>query len=44
MSDANVGARRLYERSGYRETARRAKVKDDWPGEGHDWVLLVKPL
>jgi ribosomal protein S18 acetylase RimI-like enzyme len=42
VSDANTGARRLYERSGYVETARRRKVKEDWRGEGREWVLLVK--
>ena len=36
------GARRLYERSGYREVARRRKVKEDWHNPGTDWVLLVK--
>ena len=43
VSDANTGARRLYERAGYREVARRAKVKEDWQSPGKDWVLLVKP-
>jgi ribosomal protein S18 acetylase RimI-like enzyme len=42
VSDANTGARRLYERTGYIEVARRTKVKEDWPGLGKDWVLLVK--
>ena len=44
VSDANVGARRLYERCGYRETAQRAKVKEDWVTPGAAWVLLTKPL
>jgi ribosomal protein S18 acetylase RimI-like enzyme len=43
VSDANTGARRLYERTGYREAGRRAKVKEDWRDPGKDWVLLVKP-
>jgi ribosomal protein S18 acetylase RimI-like enzyme len=43
VSDANTGARRLYERCGYAEVARSRKVKEDWPGAGTDWVLLVKP-
>src|SRR5262249_21287585 len=43
VSDANTGARRLYERTGYREAGRRAKVKEDWQNPGKDWVLLVKP-
>jgi ribosomal protein S18 acetylase RimI-like enzyme len=44
VSDGNVGARRLYERRGYREAARRAKVKEDWVTAGVAWVLLIKPL
>ena len=43
VSDANTGARRLYERTGYREVAKRAKVKEAWQSSGKDWVLLVKP-
>jgi ribosomal protein S18 acetylase RimI-like enzyme len=43
VNSANDGARRLYERRGYREVARRPIVKDDWENEGDDWVLLVKP-
>jgi ribosomal protein S18 acetylase RimI-like enzyme len=43
VSDANIGARRLYERTGYAEVARRGKVKDGWQNPGKDWVLLVKP-
>ena len=42
VADANVGARRLYERCGYRELARRAMVKAQWDHPGTDWVLLVK--
>lgn len=42
VSDANTGARQLYERCGYRETARRRKVKDGWVGPGVEWVLLIK--
>jgi ribosomal protein S18 acetylase RimI-like enzyme len=44
VSDTNVGALRLYQRCGYRETARRAKVKEDWQTPGTEWVLLVKGL
>jgi ribosomal protein S18 acetylase RimI-like enzyme len=44
VSDANAGARRLYERSGYREAAIRPMVKEDWVNEGLHWVLLTKPL
>ncbi len=42
VSDGNPGARRLYERVGCREVARRAMVKDDWDNPGENWVLLVK--
>jgi ribosomal protein S18 acetylase RimI-like enzyme len=42
VSDANIGARRLYERCGYSERAAREMVKDDWVNEGRNWVLLVK--
>lgn len=42
VSDANHGARRLYERCGYRAAASRAMVKEGWDGEGANWVLLTK--
>jgi ribosomal protein S18 acetylase RimI-like enzyme len=42
VADANTGARRLYERCGYREVARRPMVKEDWRHPGRDWVLLAK--
>ena len=41
-SDTNTGARRLYERSGYREAARRKMVKREWKHPGTEWVLLIK--
>jgi RimJ/RimL family protein N-acetyltransferase len=44
VSDANTGARRLYERCGYREAGRRRKVKEEWQNPGTEWVLLTKPL
>jgi ribosomal protein S18 acetylase RimI-like enzyme len=44
VADSNVGARRLYERHGYRELARRPMVKEDWQNPGTHWVLLVKEL
>ena len=34
VSDANTGARRLYERWGYRQLAKRRKVKEDWEADG----------
>ena len=42
VADTNTGARKLYERSGYREVARRSMVKEDWQHPGTDWVLLTK--
>jgi len=42
VADTNTGARKLYERCGYRETARRRMVKEDWQHPGLDWVLLTK--
>ena len=42
VSDANTGARRLYERTGYSEIARRRKVKESWQNAGKEWVLLIK--
>jgi len=44
VADANTGARRLYERCGYAEQARRPMIKDAWQSEGQNWVLLTKPL
>ncbi len=44
ISSGNEGARRLYERTGYAETARRPIVKDAWDCASDEWVLLVKPL
>lgn len=43
-SDTNLGARRLYERCGYREAATRPMVKEDWQNEARNWVLLSKRL
>jgi ribosomal protein S18 acetylase RimI-like enzyme len=42
VSDANAGARKLYERCGYRERATRAMVKEGWQNPGQSWVLLTK--
>ena len=44
VADLNDGARRLYERRGFSETARRPMVKEGWPGDGEEWVLLMKRL
>jgi ribosomal protein S18 acetylase RimI-like enzyme len=42
VSDANPGARRLYERKGYSEIASRPMVKEGWQNEGSNWVLLAQ--
>lgn len=42
VSDANTGARRLYERCGYARRAARPMVKEGWENPGENWVLLVK--
>lgn len=44
VNGGNSGARRLYERHGYREVATRPIVKEGWNGRGADWVLLVKTI
>ena len=44
VADANTGARRLYERSGYREAGHRPMVKEDWQNPSETWVLLVKTI
>jgi ribosomal protein S18 acetylase RimI-like enzyme len=44
VSDGNEGARRLYERSGYRFAATRPMVKEGWVNDGQNWVLLTKSL
>jgi ribosomal protein S18 acetylase RimI-like enzyme len=42
VSDSNDGARRLYERHGYRLQAERTKVKEGWQNAGRAWMLLAK--
>ena len=42
VPDANVGARRLYARSGFREAASRPMVKEDWENPGSAWLLLLR--
>jgi len=40
----NSGARRLYERIGYGEVARRPIVKEGWSCDSDEWVLLTKRI
>jgi ribosomal protein S18 acetylase RimI-like enzyme len=42
VADNNPGARRLYERCGYTEAARRRIVKNGWQSQGTEWILMVK--
>ena len=42
VSDANHGARRLYERLGYEEIATRPMVKEEWQCTGENWVLMIR--
>ncbi len=42
VSDSNLGARQLYERSGYLEVGTRKMVKNGWSNSGQNWVLLAK--
>ena len=42
VSDANHGARKLYERNGYIEVAQRPLIKENWVNAGENWVLLAK--
>lgn len=44
VADANHGAHRLYQRTGYHERARRPVHSDGWRTEIREWLLLVKPL
>jgi ribosomal protein S18 acetylase RimI-like enzyme len=44
VSDANEGARRLYERCSYRAAATRPMVKEGWVNEGENWLLLTKAI
>lgn len=44
VSDANTGARRLYERCGYRQAAARPMIKNGWRSDGREWILLVRQV
>jgi ribosomal protein S18 acetylase RimI-like enzyme len=44
VAEANEGAKRLYLRSGYAETARRRLVPFPGLPHGGDWLLLTKPV
>jgi ribosomal protein S18 acetylase RimI-like enzyme len=44
VSDANPGARRLYERLGYEAVASLPMVKEQWEHDGEHWILMIKAL
>ncbi len=44
VASNNTGARRLYERHGYREAATLPCVKEGWETDTEHWVLLMKSL
>ncbi len=43
VHDGNAPARRLYERFGFREFARRPIVKAGWDIPASDWILMIRP-
>jgi ribosomal protein S18 acetylase RimI-like enzyme len=42
VSDANLGARRLYGRLDYEEVATRPMNKEQWQNDGDKWVLMIR--
>jgi ribosomal protein S18 acetylase RimI-like enzyme len=42
--DANQGARRLYQRLGFRTVASRPLPRGDWPGPGGHMLLMLRDL
>jgi ribosomal protein S18 acetylase RimI-like enzyme len=42
--DTHQDALRLYRAKGFTEVARRRLVKEDWPVEAAEWILLTKPI
>lgn len=44
VSNGNHGARRLYERKGYRKLDERPMIKEGWRNDGTSWELLAKDL
>ena len=44
VASNNTGARRLYERHGYRETAERPCIKEDWVTDIESWLLMTKQM
>jgi ribosomal protein S18 acetylase RimI-like enzyme len=42
VADSNTGARRLYERFGFRQAASRPMAKGSWTNPGDEWLLLIR--
>lgn len=42
--DTHLDALRLYRAKGFRESARRPVVKEDWPVEASEWILFTKAV
>jgi len=42
VADRNLGARRLYERYGFRQTGSRPMAKGQWRNPGNDWLLYSR--
>ncbi len=42
FSNANTGARRLYERRGYHVIDSLPMVKNGWENTGTEWLLMIK--
>jgi ribosomal protein S18 acetylase RimI-like enzyme len=44
VAGANQGARKLYERLGYREVSSLPMVKEQWQCPSENWVLMIREL
>src|SRR4051812_10529756 len=42
VADANIDARRLYARFGFREEAQRPMTEGSWTNPGKEWLLLIR--
>jgi len=43
VTNANAGARRLYERVGFKQIARQQMVKENWINDATHWIVMDKP-
>ena len=42
VADNNAGAIALYQKSGFKQCAKRTMVKEDWKNPGENWILMIK--